>query len=213
MTTLDDIKRMQKEGKSEEEIVETLQSQGIPKNEIYDSLTQTKIKQAVSGSEEAPELPVGAQFEGMSPSLTTEAEAPVPEELPAPSPEQAPQEQQYYAQTGAAEAPQEQYYQQQSYAPTSETISEISEQIVTEKLSSIRSKLEKAIDNKTKLEAQIGFIDERLKRIETIIDKLQLSILQKVGSYVNNVEDIKREMVETQKSFKSLLEKHEKKKA
>ena len=41
--------------------------------------------------------------------------------------------------------------------------------------------------------------------MEKIIDRLQLSILQKVGDYLTNVEDIKKELAETQKSFKSML--------
>jgi UDP-glucose 4-epimerase len=56
----------------------------------------------------------------------------------------------------------------------------------------------------------IEYIDERLSRIEKIIDRLQLSILQRVGEYVTNVEDIKKELVETQKSFKSLSDKKSK---
>lgn len=156
------------------------------------------------------------QFEGMQPSMLN----PSVEELP----EQPGQD--YYPQSGeqyVAQEPaqyQEQYQAPQDYAQyqpyqqglSSDTITEISEQIVDEKIQSIKSQMEKVIDFKNTVESKIEYIDERLKRIERIIDRLQLSVLQKVGDYITNVEDIKRELQETQKSFGSLLSRHHQKK-
>ena len=65
--------------------------------------------------------------------------------------------------------------------------------------------MESIIDIKNTFETKISSIDERLKRMEKIIDRLQLSLLQKVGEYVGDVADIKKEIIETQKSFKSLM--------
>lgn len=138
--------------------------------------------------------------ETMQPSIMNEA--PVPQ-----SPEQS-QEQyaQYPQEYQQAQAP-PQDYQYQDYQPTgisTDAISEIAEQIAEEKISPMKKSVEKLIDSKTNMEAKLSFIDERLKRIENMIDRMQLSILQKVGDYVNNVEDIKKEMIETQKSFKAM---------
>ena len=88
---------------------------------------------------------------------------------------------------------------------SADTISEIAEQAVVEKLSSMRNEMDAILDTKSLLDSKINSLDERLKRLEKMIDRIQLSVLQRVGEYVSNVEDIKREMVETQKSFKSLL--------
>ena len=96
-------------------------------------------------------------------------------------------------------------YQPYQEVMSSDVITEISEQVVSEKLSNIQDKLEKAIDFKTAAESRISSLNERVARIEKIIDRLQLSILQKVGDYVNNVSDLKSELEETQKSFKALL--------
>lgn len=98
------------------------------------------------------------------------------------------------------------YQQYQSYQDTmsSDIISEISEQVVSEKLAGLNDKFEKAADFRTTAEAKIEALDERLKRIEKIIDKLQISILQRVSDYVTDVKDIKKEIQETQKSFKSV---------
>jgi hypothetical protein len=48
-------------------------------------------------------------------------------------------------------------------------------------------------------------ISDRLKKIETIIDKLQIAILEKVGSYGKNLEGIKKEMSMMQDSFSKMI--------
>lgn len=62
---------------------------------------------------------------------------------------------------------------------------------------------------KAAAKAQLESLDERLSRIEKIIDRLQLSVLQKVGDYVNDVQNLKKELVETQKSFTSISNKQQ----
>src|SRR3989344_2737737 len=86
-----------------------------------------------------------------------------------------------------------------------QSIIQISEQIVSEKMTDIRKKMEKISIFKTELETKTESIEERLKRIEKIIDTLQTSVLRKVGDYVTNVEDLKHEMIETQKTFAKVL--------
>jgi hypothetical protein len=95
-------------------------------------------------------------------------------------------------------------YEYQSGGISSDTIAEISEQILSEKVSEMRKHIEKALDFKNTMEAKVDHIDERIRRIEKIIDTLQSSVLRKVGDYVTNIEDIKREIQETQKSFAKL---------
>jgi len=99
--------------------------------------------------------------------------------------------------------PQEQY-QQQSGGISSDTITEIAEQVVSEKFATIKKDMEKIIDLKTTTETKLSYLDSRLKKIEAIIDRLNLSIMQKVGDYMTNIDDIKKELIETQKSFKAL---------
>jgi len=90
---------------------------------------------------------------------------------------------------------------------SSDVMAEITEQVVSEKLSFIQDKLERAINFRTIAETKLNSIDERLHRIERIIDRLQLSLLQKVGEFVGDVKDTKRELAENRKSFKALLAK------
>lgn len=212
MALLNDIKRMQSEGRTDQEIIAALKEQGITPREITEALTQSKIKEAITDRQEegyeasipAPqqaesmsgqaETPYPAQPAEMAPSMTQPEGYAASAQLPA-------EVAQYPAQPAYQEYPQQQY-PQGGISP--DTITEISEQVVAEKLSTLREDIEKIIDMKTTVEPKIEYLDERLKRIEKIIDRFQLSIMQKVGDYMTNIDDIKKELIETQKSFKAL---------
>ncbi len=218
MGTLDEIRRMQQEGRQDQEIVSTLKDYGIPDSEINESLAQAKIKQAIGAppvlEEEQPRIISSSQSktQGMQPSMLAKEEPlDTPENQLSPQQQNSPQQAQYpptYQEEQANPQYQEypQYESYQPYGAAADTISEIAEQIFSEKISPIKNKLDSILDIKTLTETKINYLDERLKRIEKIIDRLELSILQKVGEYTNNVEDIKNEVIETQKSFKSLLQ-------
>ena len=219
MGTTEEIGRMQQEGLSDQEIIQALQQQGISNQEISAALTESRIKEAVI----SPNL----ENDEMIPSIMSESQIPqagIGEQLSISQQEQAPAQEQQYSPQGQSYPSYEQYtpspdnqYPQYSsqdynqypvYQPSGlspETITEIAEQVIQEKLEDTRDKLQQIATFKTKIEVSVESIDNRLKRIEQIIDRLQLSVLQKVGDYVNNVNDIKQELVETQKSFKSIL--------
>lgn len=243
---MEEIKQMQKEGKSDLEISNVMKRKGFSDRDIVDIFAQAKIKEAVTSPTTSAATPSQFPDENQLTSMgnVNEPQATFPE---TPSPEMEPpteysyQTQAEYAgmqpsmlgqeQQAGAYPPEQQIIQQgyetypaqepgasygydaySQYQPYQETISsdiitEISEQVVADKLSTIQDKLEKAIDFKTIADAKITSLNERLKRIEQILDKLQLAILQKVGDYVTDVGDIKREMRENQESFKALLPK------
>ncbi len=240
MSILDEIKNLQMQGASEQEISSILYQRGFSQQEISNALSQFQIKNAINAPAgpmqnfEAPspgyssptieasqfpqtqqtpsgeiilssmQKPMTEEYDSMQhsmlgqPQMMPETPSPLPEQSDASEilqqyPQQYPQNYDYN-------------YQQYSYPPSTspDTITEISEQVVSEKLSQIKKQLEKTLDLKTTFEAKISSIDERLQRIEKIIDRLQLSILQKVGEYTADVSDLKKELFETQKSFTSL---------
>ena len=211
---MDEIKRMQLEGRQDQEISDALQSRGFSSQSINEALGQNKIKDAVSGSPDqtqTEELPTqhSLQSSSMQPSLMSPPTQPTAE---TPQPAYPPQAyaQQTYAQAYSQDyAPEQQYDTNQGYAyapaTSADTIAEIAEQVVVEKLQPLRQNIEKTLDLRNSIETKMQYLDERLKKIEKIIDRLQLSILQKVGEYMSNVDDLKQEIQETQKSFKSLL--------
>ncbi len=207
MGIIEDINKMQSEGRSEQDITNVLQGQGHSIAEIYDAFGQARIKEAVTAPLAAEQTTAAQESysasKGMQPSLLAQQNLPQessPSYQPAaPSPAQAAEYAPY------AEPSYQAYPDYNNYAaPSADTIAEIAEQIVAEKMVNVRRDMEKILDFRTMLDTKIEYLDERLKRIEKIIDRLQISILQKVGDYITNVEDIKQELVETQKSFKTL---------
>ena len=194
---------MQKQGVSDTDISIQLQNEGIAAAEVNDSLNQAKIKNAVSPPEgTAPAQIPGQEMQasimqnppaGQSPTgqppaqpMTQEigAQPPAPA-VPAPEiypPQDSPAQPQddYYTQTPQA-------YGQDYYAPQAgvdtETISEIAEQVVTEKLNEFKKKTGDLVSFRNTTEDKVNDIDDRLKRIEATIDKLQQAIVGKIGEF------------------------------
>lgn len=107
------------------------------------------------------------------------------------------------------DAQQQGYYQQpyqegEGYAPQetgSDTMVEISEQVFEEKIRGISKKIDSFEEFRTLSQTRIDHMNDRLKRIESVIDKLQSAILEKIGSYGRDVGEIKKEMSMMQDTF------------
>lgn len=209
MTTLEEVKHMQQQGLGDEQIIQSLREKGVDYKDIADALAQSRIKAAVEQPDTDPSsiypggAPTPSGEEGMQPSIMNQPS----EEIMPPTPGAG------YSSMGQYNVQQPQEYSTNQYqegaytgySTSPDLTTEIAEQVVAEKLIELRKHLEKIADMKTTVEARIEYIDERLKRIEKMMDTLQTSVLRKVGDYVTNVEDIKREMVETQKTFAKIL--------
>ncbi len=207
MTALEDVKTMQSQGLSEDQMVQVLRQRGMKYKDIADALAQTKIRSAIEQPANDPSYSASQASDMQASIMNQQAPGPSQELAPAPQQEYAPSPQ---VQSQDYAYPQQ--YEQQTYAQgpsvNSETITEIAEQVVAERLSDIRKYLEKVIDLRTVLESRIDAIDERLKRLERASDVLQSSVLRKVGDYVTNVQDIKTELVEMQKTFSKISPEH-----
>lgn len=223
MPTLDEVKKMQQQGFSESEIIKALREQGKSYKEISEALSQSKIRAAIEAPPvnfnnnqdfpQEPEIPVPSPYENTLPDQTAETDL---KDLPPLSQSEEYSDEQYgkfqeqypesdtYNQDYQSEQPYNQRYEYQSPIST-DTITEIAEQVMSEKLSDLRKALDKVLDFRTVTESKIESVDERLKRIEKIIDTLQSSVLKKVGDYITNVNDIKKELIETQKSFSKAI--------
>ena len=184
---------MEAQGLSDTEISQKLQEQGANPKEIDDAINQSKIKAAVfenSGYEQNGQNAVIGNNE-MTPSITSQ-----PNEE-----NQASQQQEYYY----PEQYQQEYYQPPQQGASPDTISEIAEQIVVEKISEIKKTTSNLIDFKTIIDAKVSSIDSRLKKIESTIEKLQSSIIGKVGDFGQAIEDIKNEMYGMEESFSKVI--------
>jgi len=88
----------------------------------------------------------------------------------------------YYQQTPQAYSDQG-YYQGGGGAANTENVSEIAEQVVTEKLNAYKQKVGDVASFKNTIQDKVDDIDDRLKRIEATIDKLQQAVIGKIGEF------------------------------
>jgi hypothetical protein len=208
MGVLEQVTRMKGEGIPDRDIINELSQQGISPREINDALKQAQIKTAVSNE---------GIDEQMQPSI---AEEPPPnpreqtytpreyqqqEYVPQQQEEYYPQQQEYAPQQQAYYTPGEGYEQQYSAGLDTDTVMEIADQIFSDKIKKIQKQLDNATEVSTLLQTKMENVQERLKKIETIMDKLQIAILEKVGSYGRNLESIKKEMSMMQDSFSKMI--------
>jgi len=166
MSLLDEVMGMQQQGISEGEIIENLQQQGISPGEINELLNQAQVKNAVAG-EPFPE----DNFE------------PVPQqetEMPAQEPQQ-----EFYPQ---------QDYQNYSQTTDTDTLIEIAGQVVEEKLKPVLKKLNEVNEFKVVSQLKLEHLESRLKRIEDVIDTIYSAVLNKVGAYGKDLENVKKEL-------------------
>lgn len=205
MSLSEEIRSMEAQGMQQEEITRILQNQGISMSDISNAFSASRIKQAVAQeSSSATEM----SGEELQPSINSPQSAQSMQEDALIGQPQPPQS---YGPQTPSQGQYQDYQQYPSYDSYSsgisaDTINEIAEQVMLEKLIPLKDKLEQALEFRNIIDTKITYIDERLRKIEKIIDRLQLSVLQKVGEYVTNVEDMKKELQETQKSFRYLLD-------
>jgi len=206
MGVLDQITQMKKQGIREEDIINDLQQQGIPPQKINDALNQSQIKNAVSNENNTEEY---------QPSMDNP-------EIPPPSPMEESQgyyqqtqdisSEQNYAPQQGDQAYQSQYpqeyqggYQEDTTGSYSDTVIEVSEQVFSEKIKKVQKQIDELNEFKTLSETKIKNNEKSLKRIESILDKLQIAILGKIGSYGKNLEGIRKEMSMMQDSFGKII--------
>lgn len=218
MPLLETVKNMQTQGLQDTEIIQKLQEQGFDPREINDSINQSKIKAAVSGGYETSgqeSVINNAPTSEMQPSVMSQQQEQQPQAQPQQQeqqqeqqiPQQAQQQYIYPAETYSPQTGQynQEYYQPQSQGMGSEAITEIADQIFSEKVSDIKKSLILLADFKTITEAKVSALDFRLKKIETIIEKLQSSIIGRVGEFGQAVSEIKDEMSMMQESFSKVV--------
>ena len=87
-------------------------------------------------------------------------------------------------------------YQEEQAPPKIETeaIEEIAEQIVDEKWQEVKTKISDVIEWKSYADRRINSIDERIKRLESSIDRLQAALLSKVNEYGRGIKELGSEM-------------------
>jgi hypothetical protein len=109
--------------------------------------------------------------------------------------------------------PQEDYgYQQdnsysQMGSTSTETMIEIAEQVFSEKMKDLEKEMRNLKEFKTIYKSKIDDIDERIKRIEKMFDKMQIAILDKVGNFSKNINSMQKEIEMVEDSITKLNKK------
>ena len=207
MGALDQIRQMKEERFSEQEILARLQEQGISPNSITDAFSQAKIQEVVEGEVQMQEndftpreIPLGPE----TPSPYSAPETYAPQEMPQ-AQYYSPQESSYsQPQETESYSPQEGYGEPQGGFGT-DTIIEIAEQVFEEKIKKLSQQISNFKEFSAIAETKFSNFENRLKKIESIIETLQIKILEKVGSYGEGLESIKKEMSMMQDSFSKTL--------
>jgi DNA-binding transcriptional MerR regulator len=109
--------------------------------------------------------------------------------------------------------PQEGYEYSEGQAPydssegfsDTDTLIEISEQVFSEKIKPLQRQIEDLNEFKALSQTKLENVSERLKRIESSIDRLQSAILEKVGDYGRGLDNVKKEMEMMQDSFSKVV--------
>ena len=127
-------------------------------------------------------------------------QAPPPQAQEEYYPDQGRNPQDPYAQDGAY---QDEYPQAPAY--NTDTIIEISEQVFSEKIKKMEKQVEQFTEFAALAQTKISNNNERVKRMESLIDKLQIAILEKVGSYGKDIQTIKKEMEMIEDSFTKVI--------
>ena len=202
MDVINKILDLQRRGMSDQEIVTQLGNEGISPKEIRDSISQATVKNAVYQEENFDQSP----NQGMSPSITESGQE---EQQMTQQPENQQsdqsQAQTYYTPTPQSYSPEQGYYQQQSPGDT-EVITEIAEQVSSEKINELKKKIGDITGFKSEMKDKIEDLDDRLKRIENTLDKIQQSIIGKIGEFGENASMIQQDLGNIHQTMSKMMD-------
>lgn len=86
-----------------------------------------------------------------------------------------------------------------------ETIMDIADQVVEEKTKEIQKQMRDFQEFQTITQSKLQNFEERIKKMENLVDNLQVKILEKVSSYGKGIENVQKEMGMMQDSFKKMV--------
>ena len=197
MAVLEKVMQMKEAGYTETQIINTLRGEGATPKDIYDALTQAKIKSEVT---QVPD--VSYETEDMDQSMN---QNPVQEEYIPQAPQDYSPQEQYIPQEQQPIYSQYQQYSPQSSSSDMETINEMIEQVVEEKTTELKKLMMSFKNSKDEMKLELDKLGKRVDKIENSFYELQMAILKKIGEYGENIKNISSEMHETQNSFSKVL--------
>ena len=172
---------MKQQGYTNNQIVQTLQSQGYNSAQIFDAINQANLS---SGIQEPPEHPeIGMQDYGQNYESYQQQE-----------PQQA-------FQTFQPPPPREQTVN----SVDRESIQEVAEAIIDEKWEELAKDIKKVIEWKERSEERIVKLEQQIIDFRISLDSLTKSMMSKISSYDQNIVEVGTEMKAMEKVFQKVL--------
>lgn len=188
-TPINKVHELQNSGKSNTEIIQSLQGEGYSFQQISEALNQTQPGMPVAAAPESPSEMKPSVLYSEEPQPSTPVQEPsIPEPTPISEPQMAPAQPSYQPQ---AWPEQENFnYQSSSLGATTEDIEEIAESIVHEKWQKLTEEFGDLLSWKDKVTNDIDSIKQELMRVEGRFENLQGSVIGKVKEYDESVSDV-----------------------
>ena len=185
---VNEVLELLKQGKSNEEITNSLEQQGFNLQQVSDAINQANIKMGVESN-----MPPT----GMKESAMTD-EIPIPDSM-----SQQKSQQNYYPESN----PQAQGYALPPQQQTSvQDIHALVEEVVEEKWRDFIKSVGNVAVWKARMGDDLEATKQELVRTQRRIEELQTAVLGKVKDYNQNVLDINREMKSLELVFGKILE-------
>ena len=206
MALTDRITQLKKEGKTDSDVITALIQEGNTPTDINEALSQISIKPADAGDDMQPSI-----MASEAPATEIPAAAPA-EQYASPPPQYAQQEQYAEYPQASYEQPAQQdysqyadagYYQQQPM--DIETIKDLSRQVLEESIGRLKEQMTAVVQMKSEVSAQIIDMENRLSKVESIIEQIQSSIIRKMGDYGESITNISHEIRSTQEAFAKMV--------
>ncbi|MEA3379230.1 MAG: hypothetical protein U9Q69_06395 [Nanoarchaeota archaeon] len=215
-TPTDKVLAMMKEGKSKDNMMQSLQEQGFNNQQINEAFNQASIKQGVQGPEIAQqnENPAGSMpAEDYHPSEKMQISEIDKDEIPVPAPSPSDNPIQPQAPMGNMPSPQEmaQAYQQQPPVMPTPSISyddvqSLVEEVIDEKWRDLMASIGDITSWKVRMGDEVEAIKQEILRVQNRFDNLQSSVLGKVDSYSKGINELGTEMKALEKVFEKIVE-------
>ncbi|MCX8193946.1 MAG: hypothetical protein N3G19_01105 [Candidatus Pacearchaeota archaeon] len=186
--------------------------EAIPEAEAYpeeyaeEEMLGEEMQPSIMEEEYAPAPEVaapGAYPEGYTPEYVEEGEyTPVPSaEAPAPA-EEAPMT----MAPGAAPEAYPAYYYQPTTTTPAEAVEELAEEIINEKWEEFKAKVGDISELKSHIEARFKNIEDRMKRLESSFDKVQMNVTTQTQQSIRDVKALGTEFEALQQVFSQIMQ-------
>lgn len=200
----DEVIKLKKVGKSNDEINTELQEEGFSLAQISEAITQASIKRGVEGMPDersASRRKLGMESSMLDEEPKEEEEIPIP--IPTPSKEPSKVEQE--------EQPSPVKVGQSAFIPTVskpivEDIQALVEEIISEKWGEVVSSIGDINIWRAKITDDIESVKQEVLRTEGRLENIQTAVLGKVKEYDKDIREVTSEMKALEKVFEKIME-------